>query len=128
MAYINHKAEESLEDYLETIMILSKENRNLHAIDIARHLDYSKPSVSIALKNMKVKGLVEVSEDGIVSLTEEGEKWAVKVYERHKLLTEWLEYLGVPHDIANDDACKMEHDITEQSFEAIKKCILQIMK
>lgn len=128
MAYIKHKAEESLEDYLETIMLLGQKKAELHAIDIARELDFSKPSVSVALKNMKEKGLVEVDAAGVVSLTDSGMKLAKKVYERHELLTNWLIYLGVSKEVADQDACKMEHDISEESFEAIKKCILEVMK
>ncbi len=128
MTYIKHKAEESLEDYLETIMLLGNKNSNLHAIDIAREFNYSKPSVSIALKNMREKGLVVVSDEGIVSLTDEGLKIAKRVYERHELLTKWLVSIGVPADTAEEDACKMEHDMSETSFNAIKKHIKKFLK
>ena len=128
MFYIQHKAEESLEDYLETIMLLTGKKADTHAIDIARELGFSKPSVSVALKNMREKKLVTVSADGIVALTDEGRDIAEKVYERHMILTEWLESLGVPGDIAEKDACRIEHDMSEISFDALKKSILEKRK
>ena len=114
MSYIRHKAEESLEDYLEAILILSRRLSAVRSIDVATELNFSKPSVSVAVKNLKNRGYITVSEDGYLHLTDEGRKIAESVYERHTLLTA-------------SDACKMEHDITPESYEAMKKCILSIL-
>ncbi|MCI9541152.1 MAG: metal-dependent transcriptional regulator [Lachnospiraceae bacterium] len=127
MSYIQHKAEESLEDYLETILILSRRLPTVRSIDVASELNFSKPSVSVAVKNLKNRGYILVSEDGYLHLTDEGQKIAENVYERHTLLADWLIYLGVDPQIAANDACKMEHDITPESYEAMKKCILSIL-
>lgn len=127
MSYIRHKSEESLEDYLETIFILSRRLPAVRSIDVAIELDYSKPSVSVAVKNLKNRGYITVSEDGYLHLTDEGQKLAESVYERHTLLTDWLVHLGVDPRVAAGDACKMEHDITPESYEAMKKCILNIL-
>lgn len=128
MSYIQHKSEESLEDYLETILILSKRLSAVRSIDVAAELDFSKPSVSVAMKNLKNRGYITVSESGHLHLTKEGQTIAENVYERHTLLTDWLIHLGVDPRIAASDACKMEHDITPESYEAMKKCILTILK
>lgn len=127
MSYIRHRSEESLEDYLETILILSKRLSVVRSIDVATELDFSKPSVSVAVKNLKNRGYVTVSEEGYLHLTKEGEMIANSVYERHTLLTDWLVHLGVDPKVAASDACKMEHDITPESYEAMKKCILAIL-
>ena len=127
MSYIRHKAEESLEDYLETILILSRRLPTVRSIDVASELNFSKPSVSVAVKNLKNRGYILVSEDGYLHLTDKGQKIAENVYERHTLLADWLIYLGVDPQIAANDACKMEHDITPESYEAMKKCILSIL-
>lgn len=127
MSYIRHKAEESLEDYLETILILSRRLPMVRSIDVATELNYSKPSVSVAVKNLKNRAYITVSEDGYLHLTDEGRKIAESVYERHTLLTDWLVSLGVDPETAANDACKMEHDITPESYEAMKKCILTLL-
>lgn len=127
MSYIQHKAEESLEDYLETILILSKRLSFVRSIDVATEMNFSKPSVSVAVKNLKNREYITVSEDGYLQLTDEGQKIAESVYERHTLLTDWLVHLGVDPQIAASDACKMEHDITPESYEAMKKCILSVL-
>ena len=128
MGYIQHKSEESLEDYLETILILSKRLPAVRSIDVANELDFSKPSVGVAVKNLKSRNYITVSGDGYISLTETGKELAEKVYECHNLLTDWLVYLGVDPAIAAADACKMEHDISPESYEAMKKCILSLLK
>ena len=110
MSYIRHKAEESLEDYLETILILSRRLSVVRSIDVATELNFSKPSVSVAVKNLKNHGYITVSEDGYLYLTDEGRKLAESIYERHTLLTDWLVHLGVDPKIAASDACKMEHE------------------
>ncbi len=112
---------ESGEDYLETILILKKRNGNVRSIDIAREMDLSKPSVSRAVGILKNKGFIVVDEDGAIHLTEEGSKIAKKIYERHRVLTEALMYLGVDEKTASEDACRIEHDISEKTFTKIKK-------
>lgn len=123
MSYQKHKSEESVEDYLETILILSGQLANVRSIDIANELNYSKPSVSVAMKNLRQRNYITVSEDGFIRLTEEGRILAETIYERHSILSDWLIRLGVNPETAIADACKMEHDITPESFAAIKKCI-----
>lgn len=128
MSYIEHKSEESLEDYLEVILILSQKSPSVRAIDIASELNFSKPSVSVAMKKLKGRDYISISEEGFIHLTESGKEIAEKVYECHRLLTDWLVYLGVDPKIAAIDACKMEHDISPESYEAMKKCILSLLK
>ncbi len=123
MNYPKHKSEESVEDYLETILVLSKKLPQIRSIDIANELHYSKPSVSVAMKNLKAKEYIVISEDGHIHLTEEGQKLAETVYERHALLSNWLIKMGVDPEVAAADACKMEHDISPESFAAIKKFV-----
>ena len=121
MSYQSHKSEESIEDYLETILILSRRLANVRSIDIANELNYSKPSVSVAMKNLRQRSYITVSEDGYIRLTEEGQALAESVFERHTLLSDWLIRLGVEPEMAAADACKMEHDLSLESFEAIKE-------
>ena len=128
MGYVQHKSEESLEDYLETILILSKTLPVVRSVDIANELHFSKPSVSVAMKNLKTRNYITVSKDGYISLTESGMEIAERVYECHNLLTDWLIHLGVTPETAAADACKMEHDISPESYEAIKKCIHSLLK
>lgn len=128
MSYIEHKSEESLEDYLEVILILSQKSSSVRAIDIASELNFSKPSVSVAMKKLKGRDYISISEEGFIHLTESGKEIAEKVYECHRLLTDWLVYLGVDPKVAAIDACKMEHDISPESYEAMKKCILSLLE
>ncbi|NLD87576.1 MAG: metal-dependent transcriptional regulator [Clostridiales bacterium] len=114
---------ESGEMYLETIYILSKQLTNTRSIDICEYMGYSKPSVSRAVGLLKTGGYITVDEDGYINLTEEGYDVAFKIYERHTLLTKFLESLGVDRETASEDACKIEHGISDKSFEAIKKHI-----
>lgn len=125
MTYIQHKSEESVQDYLETILVLSRRLGEVRSIDIANEMHYSKPSVSIAMKNLRNREYINVSEDGHIHLTEEGRTIAESVYERHAFLSKWLISLGVDPEIAASDACKMEHDISPESFEALKRFILK---
>ena len=117
------KIQESAENYLETILILSRKNPYVRSIDIANELAFSKPSVSVAMKNLRMNGYVTVDSKGYIELTEKGSEIANKMYERHTLLTKWLTALGVDEKIAVEDACRIEHVISEESFEAIKKHI-----
>ena len=119
---------ESGEDYLETILILKKRNGNVRSIDIAREMDLSKPSVSRAVGILKNKGFIVVDEDGAIHLTEEGSKLAKKIYERHRVLTEALMYLGVDEKTAAEDACRIEHDISEKTFTKIKHYVKENKK
>ena len=112
---------ESAENYLETILILSKRLPVVRAVDIANELDFKKSSVSIAMKNLREKEQITVTDAGYIYLTDAGREIAEMIYERHELLSSWLMHLGVPEEIATEDACKMEHVISKESFEAIKK-------
>jgi len=114
---------ESAENYLETILILSIKGGQVRSIDIVNELEYSKPSVSVAMKNLRESGYVEIGEDGGITLTQEGRKIANTMYERHVMISDWLISLGVDPETAVQDACKMEHDMSEKSFMAIKKHI-----
>ena len=117
---MKHKILESGEDYLETILVLHNRNGEVRSIDIATELDYSKPSVSVAMKNLREQECITVDKNGYIELTEKGKAIAEKVYERHLLFTEWLMSMGVPEDIAAEDACRIEHCLSTESFEAIK--------
>lgn len=119
---------EAVENYLETILILSKQMTDVHAIDICSYLGYSRPTVSIILKKMKESGLVEVDGDNHITLTPEGKSVAEHIYERHTLLSRFFEYLGVDKDIAAEDACKIEHDLSDETFSALKEHILTLTK
>ena len=111
---------ESGEMYLETILVLTREkNREVHSLDVAEYMNYSKPSVSRAVGLLKKGGYLEVSKDGALTLTEAGREIAEKIYERHTLLTGFFTMLGVDKEIAAEDACKIEHDISQKTFDAI---------
>lgn len=116
----NLKIQESAENYLETILILKKRNGTVRSIDIANELEYSKPSVSIAMKNLRENGYIDMESDGSITLLEKGLEIAERMYERHTLLSDWLMRLGVQPKTAAEDACRMEHVISTESFEAIK--------
>ena len=122
------KVHESREDYLETILILKKRNGTVRSIDIANELGYSRPSVSRAIKLLREKEFINVSENGLISFTEKGQKKAKEVYERHVLITEFLTALGVDELTASQDACRMEHVISKDSFQALKKYADEFMK
>ncbi|MBO5111619.1 MAG: metal-dependent transcriptional regulator [Clostridia bacterium] len=118
--------QESGEMYLETIYILSKKIPSVRSIDVCEHMGYSKPSVSRAVGLLKNGGFITVSGDGYLSLTEAGLEIAEKMYERHTILADLLVRLGVEPDVAAEDACKIEHSISDASFEAIKKYISKL--
>ena len=111
---------ESKEDYLERILMLSENNKRVRAIDIANDMNYTTPSVSIALKKLKKEGRIVVDEHGNISLTETGKKIALEVYEKHKIISSLLIMMGVSEKTAKEDACKIEHDLSEESFTKIK--------
>lgn len=111
---------ESAEDYLETILILSKELPVVRSVDIANEMNFKKPSVSIAMKNLREKGYITVTDAGFIYLTESGKEIAEMIYERHELITQGLIKLGVSPEVASEDACRIEHDLSVESFQAIK--------
>ncbi|MBQ8725030.1 MAG: metal-dependent transcriptional regulator [Oscillospiraceae bacterium] len=119
------KIKESAENYLETIHILNKRTGSVRSIDIVNELGYSKPSVSIAMKNLRENGYVLVDKDGYITLTESGREIAETMYERHTVISSWLMYLGVPKKVALEDACRIEHVISAESFEAMKKHVYE---
>lgn len=122
------RVHESAENYLEAILVLQNKKGSVHAIDIATELEFSKPSVSIAMKNLREKGYIETDAAGCISLTSDGRKVAEKIYERHTMLIDWLTAIGVSPEVAEADACRIEHVISEESFEALKKHADQIKK
>lgn len=115
--------QESGEMYLEDILILQQKQPNIRAIDVVNFTGYSKPSISRALGLLKKDGFIEVDTDGFITLTENGKKHAQKIYERHTVLTEFFVHIGVEPQTAAADACKIEHDISDQTFEKIKQHI-----
>lgn len=117
------KIQESAENYLETILMLGLNQPYVRSIDIANELGFSKPSVSVAMKNLRNSGHIRVNENGHITLTESGRRIAETIYERHTSLSAWLMYLGVEKKTAIEDACRIEHVISAESFEAIKKHI-----
>ena len=117
---------ESAENYLETILMLSQKLPVVRSVDIANELGYKKSSISIAMKNLKANNYITVDENGYINLTETGQEIADKIYERHTFLTNWLTSIGVDPEVAAEDACKMEHAISSESFTAIKKFIADV--
>ena len=118
---MNHN--ESLENYLESILIIGEKKPVVRSVDIANELGFKKSSISVAVKNMKEQNYIEVSEEGYITLTKTGKKLAKSVYERHLFFKNWLIGLGVDPEVADEDACSMEHVISEESFKAIKAYI-----
>lgn len=119
---------ESAENYLETILVLSKSHPVVRSVDIAEELNFKKSSVSVAMKNLREKNHITVSKEGFIYLTESGKAIAEMIYERHQLLTSWLTSLGVDATIAAEDACKIEHVLSPETFQAIKKYALKDAK
>lgn len=114
------KVLESAENYLETILILTNRIENVRSIDIVSELGFSKPSVSVAMKNLRENGYIQVDENGFITLLPSGREIAEKIYERHTLLTQWLTTLGVSETTAASDACRIEHVISDESFQVLK--------
>ena len=125
---IGMKRLESQEDYLEAILQISKEKDNVHAIDIARALSFSKPSVSAAMSKLKELSYIEINKKGEITLTPEGLIIAEKTLEKHEMLTELLINLGVDEKTAREDACRMEHDISDKTWDAIKNHVKEKRK
>ncbi len=114
------RTNESAENYLETILILSKTHPSVRSVDIAEELGFKKSSVSVAMKHLRENNHITVSREGFITLTASGLAIAEMIYERHQLLSSWLVSLGVNQQVADEDACRIEHDISQESFEAIK--------
>ena len=114
---------ESAEDYLETILVLFERNGQVRSIDIVNEMNFSKPSISIAMKKLRENGYIHMDVNGLITLTDEGREIATRIYSRHKLLTRVLEAIGIDAKKAEEEACKIEHDISPESFKAIKKLV-----
>ena len=115
------KIQESGENYLETILMLEQKNGTVRSIDIANELQFSKPSVSVAMKKLRENGYIEMDSEGFITLLPPGEEVARRISERHELLTEFFVRLGVSREVAAADACKIEHDLSEETFQKIKQ-------
>ena len=118
------KIQESAENYLETIYMLHQRKGAVRSIDIVNELSFSKPSVSVAMKNLRENGYVEMDSDGFITLCPKGQEIAERMYERHVFLSDWLTELGVDPGVAVEDACRMEHILSASTFEAIKQHIM----
>lgn len=114
------KIKESAEDYLESILVLSESKEKVRSIDIVKHMELSKPSVSVAMKKLRESGYINMDSDGYITLTKEGKAIAVKIYERHVFISQWLKELGVSEETALEDACRIEHVLSDETFNAIK--------
>ncbi len=117
------KIQESAENYLEAILILKKEKGLVRSIDIVHHMDFTKPSVSRAVSLLRENGYITTDKEGWIELTEAGQAIAERIYERHQLMTRWLIALGVNPETAAEDACRIEHDISEETFQKLKEHI-----
>lgn len=118
---------EAVENYLEAILVLSRKQPDVHAIDVCNYLGYSRPTISVAIRQMKESGLITVSGENHISLTEQGLKVAESIYERHRVISALLIEIGVSNKTAFEDACKIEHDLSEESFIKIKECYNKIV-
>lgn len=126
MSFVKHRSNESVEDYLETILLLQRKNGSVRSIDIAGELGFTKASISVAMKGLREKEYITMAPTGYISLTETGRSIAENILERHTLLTEWLIRLGVSEKAAREDACRIEHDICEETFEILKAhCLMK---
>ena len=119
---------ESAEDYLETILILKERIGQVRSIDIATEMNYSKPSISVAMKKLRENGYIQVDKDGFIALTDSGREIAANIYNRHRVLTDFFVSLGVDEKVAAEDACKVEHDLSEETFEKIKNHAMNAAK
>lgn len=122
------KIQESAENYLETILVLTQRNGYARAIDIAAELSFSKPSVSIAMKKLRENGYINMDADGSITLNESGMAIARRVYGRHKTLSKLFELLGVSPEVASEDACKVEHDLSEETYRCIQRYLDKMME
>lgn len=117
---------ESAEDYLEAILRLRETKGQVRSVDIAQLLGVTKPSVSFAMKKLRENEFIHMAEDNLITLTKKGEEIAMRVYDRHKTIMSFLVHLGVEESIAREDACKIEHDISEESFNALRRHLLKL--
>lgn len=116
---------QSAEDYLECILKLSKQRPVVRSIDIANDMNYSKPSISVAMKNLRLNGYINVDESGFITLTDSGMEIASNIYDRHLILKKWLEFLGISPETAEQDACKIEHTLSKETYTALRKHIIE---
>ena len=123
-----HKINESMENYLETILILSKTKPVVRSVDVAEELGFKKSSISVAMKKLRESGDIDVTKEGYIYLTDSGKKTAKMIYERHVLMSRWLMSLGVEEKIAREDACRIEHVLSKESFQAIRDHIKETRK
>ena len=119
---------EAAEMYLETILVLKNRLGLVKSVDVAREMDYSKPTISIAMKKFKDNGYITIDNEGFIAMTEKGREIAERIYERHQVLSHLLEEMGVSKENAVADACKMEHDLSEETFECLKKQYMKLKK
>ena len=117
------KIQESAENYLETILMLKEEKGAVRSIDIARKMDFSKPSISRAMSLLRENGYITMDKEGLIDLTDAGMEIASRIYERHRLLSKWLVARGVSPETASEDACRIEHDVSDETFQKIKEHI-----
>ena len=118
---------QSAEDYLVCILKLSKQRPVVRSIDIANDMNYSKPSISVAMKNLRLNGYINVDESGFITLTDSGMEIASNIYDRHLILKKWLEFLGISPETAEQDACKIEHTLSKETYTALRKHIIEEM-
>ena len=118
----------SAEDYLETILVLKQKNGKVRSIDIANHMHFAKPTISIKMKQFRDNGYITIDDEKYIHLTKKGEEIANRIHERHTILTKVLIAIGVSEQQAYDDACKIEHNISDETFECIKACFIQERK
>ena len=118
---------QSAEDYLECILKLSKQRPVVRSIDIANDMNYSKPSISVAMKNLRLNGYINVDESGFITLTDSGMEIASNIYDRHLILRKWLEFLGISPETAEQDPCKIEHTLSKETYTALRKHIIEEM-
>ncbi len=115
----------SVEDYLETILVLSRRLPEVRSIDIAEEMNFTKASVSVSMKNLRTKGYIDMDKSKYITLTESGRRIAENILERHELISNWLVHLGVDKETALEDACRMEHTLSEETYEAIKRHVIE---
>ena len=120
------KIQESAENYLEAILVLKKERSQIRSIDIVRHLEFTKPSVSRAVNLLKTNGYITIDKEGWIELTDTGMEIAQKVYERHSFVSAWLTAIGVPAEVAAEDACRIEHALSDITFEKVKEFVRNV--
>ena len=122
------KIRKSAEDYLEAMLVMQERHGYIRSIDIAAELNVTKPSVSYATKRLRENGYITMDKEGLITLTDKGMEIAESMYERHRLLTQFFVRLGIQEDVAREDACKIEHDLSEETFQAIKNHVESFSK